>query len=121
MVTCCHCKMHFSYSHAVSCTHGVICYHCLHNGACDQKAKKNRRPKKNKKEKKSDEKTLQQREDEAKDILMSLAVDYDALDISKALTMHQQEHRTAEERLALRATIAAKMINAETEEEKTKQ
>ena len=64
---------------------------------------------------------MEQREDEAKDILMPLGADYDALDISKALEMHQQEQRTPQERLAFRASIAAKSICAETDEEKKQQ
>ena len=100
---------------------GVICNHSSHNGGCDQTEKKKRRPKPNQKMKISDGKTLRQREKEAKDILMSLRVDYDALDMTSALAMHQQEQCTAEQRLALRATIAEKMINAETEEGKALQ
>ena len=115
LVTCCHCGVIL-----YSCPHGFMCNECLINGAYDEKTKKKRKPKKSKNEKKSDEKTLEQREEEAKEILKSLGVDYDAFDISTAIAMHQDEH-TAEQRLALRASIAAKSIYAETDEEKKQQ
>ena len=86
-----------------------------------QPEKKKRRPKTNKNDKKSDDKTLQEREDEAKKVLMTLRVSYDALDMATALAMHVQKHYTSEQRLALRVAIAAKMIPAKTEEAKALQ
>jgi len=97
-------------------------YGCQAAHAYDQKAnKKKRRGSSVKKAKPADGKTLKQREEEAKRIVMSLAVDYATFTISQAMTMHQQQHRTAQERLALRATIAEKIINAETHEERAMQ
>ena len=115
LVTCCHCGVILH-----CCPHGFMCNECLNNGAYGEKTKKKRKAKKQKNEKKSDEKTLEEREKEAKEMLMSLGVDYDSFDISTAIQMHQAEH-TAEQRLALRASIAAKSIYAETDEEKKQQ
>ena len=57
-----------------------------------QKTKRYRKPKNNKRKTESDDQTLKQREDGAKDILISLGVGYDTFDMSKALTMHQQDY-----------------------------
>ena len=97
-------------------------YGCQAAHAYDQKANKKKRPTTHKEKKKqSDGKTLKQREEDAKGIVMSLAVDYATFTISQAMTMHQQQDRTPQERLALRVTIAEKMINAETHEERAMQ
>ena len=113
LVTCCNCGVTLS-----SCPHGFMCDEDLTNATYEDRPKKKRKPKKSKNEKKSDEKTLGEREEEAKKVLQSLGVDYDAFDICQALHMHQQKQRTPPERLAFRASIAAKSICAQTDEEK---
>ena len=96
-------------------------YACQAAHAYDQKANKKKKRRSRRILQPADGKTLKQREEEGKRIVMSLAVDYATFTISQAMTMHQQQHRTAQERLALRATIAEKIINAETHEERAMQ
>ena len=86
-----------------------------------EKGKRHRKPKTNQQKTHSDNQTLKQREDIAKQVLRAMGVDYDTLDLSTALRMHQQQHCTLEERLALRVTIAEKMINGGTVEQQKEQ
>ena len=92
---------------------------CVAAHAYEKKANKKKRPATHKKKNTpSDGKTLEDREEDARRILKSIGVDYATLTITQALTMHQEQHRTAEEKLALRVSIAEKIIDAETHEER---
>ena len=142
LVTCCYCRCLVYYCHAASCTYGFACCNCAFEeqkaahlqadtaapadrsgelNRTKEKSKRHRNPKPNQKKTQSDNQTLKQREDMAKQALQSMGVAYDTLDVSTALRMHQQQHCTLHQRLALRVTIAEKMINGGTVEQQKEQ